>query len=667
MDSAIEAPDPSAPSPPVTPSPPSTKPESVSLPAWQRNPLFRFFASLQLAMLLLTVLTLASIIGTLAESRFDAKVARAYIYGAAWFNVWLLLLIVNLVCSAFSRWPWKKHHFGFLITHLGIIALIAGAYIGRVSGVEGTMTLSKGDPPTNLLTIDQRVVRILETEGNSQSLPFEILNKPPTPDRPREIATTASGYRISAIGFSPLLEMEMSPKPLPDGGVPAIHVSIATAMMGQKLNSWLLADDPDHGTFDMGLATIAFKHGVAPHSGEARPAPPIQPATEPGQATDIEEAVFAFAKVPDQISRPDKGGATGAKVKLADAAEKGGTVVVELAGQSHAFDIAASLGKEAPIPGTPYTLFIKDYWPDFRIKDGKPGTVSEQPNNPAVFVMLTGHGVPAAAMPVSSGPPPMTAGAAANNHLTLYVDDGGGITYDLASRKAGASSGKLAAGAALPTGWADWKLSVDQFLPHAEQHFTAHPAAPGSKGPRAEGLRIRATGKGESVEEWLPLGWQISVPVHPAPIQIAYGYQEAALPIGLRLTEFEVDRNEGIDTPAGFKSTVEITNNEGGKTTGQCWMNNPISYPSSWVNTFSGFTFKISQASWNPDNLNQSTVQILRDPGWSLKWMGSLCIVAGVFSLFYLRPDPENLRRSPGAQSEANRKGGKTSRMPVEV
>ena len=132
----------------------------------------------------------------------------------------------------------------------------------------------------------------------------------------------------------------------------------------------------------------------------------------------------------------------------------------------------------------------------------------------------------------------------------------------------------------------------------------------------------------------MPLGWQISVPVHPVPLRIAYGYKEAALPIGLRLTEFEVDRNEGVDTPAGFKSTVEITNADGEKTTGQCWMNNPISYPDSWVNTFSGFTYKISQASWNPENLNQSTVQILRDPGWSLKWMGSLCIVAGVFFSF---------------------------------
>jgi hypothetical protein len=45
----------------------------------------------------------------------------------------------------------------------------------------------------------------------------------------------------------------------------------------------------------------------------------------------------------------------------------------------------------------------------------------------------------------------------------------------------------------------------------------------------------------------------------------------------------------------------------------------------------------MSQASWNPKNLGQSTIQILRDPGWLLKWIGSVLIVTGVFLLFYMK------------------------------
>ena len=55
---------------------------SSEQPAWQRNPIFEFFASLKLAMVLLTMLIIAAIAGTLYESSFDAKVARGYVYGA---------------------------------------------------------------------------------------------------------------------------------------------------------------------------------------------------------------------------------------------------------------------------------------------------------------------------------------------------------------------------------------------------------------------------------------------------------------------------------------------------------------------------------------------------------------------------------------------------------
>jgi hypothetical protein len=99
---------------------------SSEQPAWQRNPIFEFFASLKLAVVLLTMLIIAAIAGTLYESSFDAKVARGYVYGAPWFNLWLVLLGANLACSALSRWPWRKHHVAFLITDLGIITLLMG-------------------------------------------------------------------------------------------------------------------------------------------------------------------------------------------------------------------------------------------------------------------------------------------------------------------------------------------------------------------------------------------------------------------------------------------------------------------------------------------------------------------------------------------------------------
>jgi hypothetical protein len=241
---------------------------------------------------------------------------------------------------------------------------------------------------------------------------------------------------------------------------------------------------------------------------------------------------------------------------------------------------------------------------------------------------------------------PDAAEVAGKNHLTIYVAGDGGLSYELTSRKMGLSSGKLDLNKPLPTGWADWTLVADQYLPAAEERFDAHPAAPESRGMHAEGILVRATRGSANVEQWVPLGWQVSVPTQPKPLLIGYGNKQIPLPIGLTLKDFQVDWNEGTETPAGFKSTLDVVDRETGDTvTGQCWMNHPMSFPDNWWNTFTGLTYKLSQASWNPRNLSQSSIQILRDPGWSLKWTGSLVIVMGIFSLFYLRPYPMDEKR----------------------
>ena len=642
---------------------------SSELLAWQRNPIFEFFASLKLAVVLLAVLIAAAIAGTIYESSFDAKVARAYVYGAPWFNFWLVLLGANLTVSALSRWPWRKHHLAFLITHLGIITLLTGSLIGRIWGIEGTITLFKGDQPTNRLLVDQRQLRVHDTDGIIRGYPAEFLHHPPNPNHPHDLGRLASGALLSIIDHAPTIEGKLNPRPLNTGGAPAIHFMINTAMMNQRLESWLLADDPQHGSFGMGLANIELKRGTAPEVGRdgspSRPVPgPIASMSKSrsmseNEETDLEESIFAFSKAPDQqISHVAKGGSTGAKVRLlAPGDGNKGRLQISLGEKEASFDVAGNIGREVKIENSPFVLKIDNYWPDFRIENGKPDSVTDQPNNPAVLVTIRGHGVPA---PAAAGPKPHGAGAEFNtnggppamppagteapNYLTLFMADDGGITYELASRKAGKSSGKIDLNQPLATGWADWQLIVDRTMPRAEPWMDFTPTKSEKTSPSSsaaelpDGVRVRVQQRGETFEQWVPAGWQITVPTSPSETMIAYGWKTIPLPIGLELLDFEVKRNEGSDSPAGFKSTLRVTNSDGETATGSCWMNNPFSYPAGLLHTWTGLTYKLSQASWNPDNLAQSTVQILRDPGWLLKWIGSLLVVIGVFMMFYLQP-----------------------------
>jgi hypothetical protein len=657
-----------------------TRSNSSDQPTWQRNPIFEFFASLRLAVVLLAVIIIAAIAGTLYESSFDAKVARAYVYGAPWFNLWLVLLGANLACSALSRWPWRKHHLAFLITHLGIITLLIGSLIGRICGIEGTITLFKGEPPTNRLLVNERQLRVHDVDGIVKGYPAEFLHHPPTSQHPRDLGLLASGARLSIVDYAPAIEGKLNPKPLNDGGAPALHFAIATAMMNQHLDGWLLADDPQNGNFSMGLANIELRRGTAPTptSSNARDGSPSRPPSEneagpKDQEVDLEESIFAFSKAPEeQIGHVRTGGSTGAKVRL-EQPQNGnkGRVLISLGEKEASFDVAENLGHDVSIVGTPFTLKIENYWADFRIENGKPNSLSDQPNNPAVLVTIRGKGVPISAaetnphgsateLAATGGPPTMPApGEQTPNHLTLFIADDDTISYELTSRKNGKSSGKIELNEPLPTGWADWQLTIDKTMPHAVTSIDFNPI--NSKTTPAttdlpDGVLLRIQQNGETFERWAPGGWQITIPTSPSPTMVAYGWKIVSLPIGLELLDFEVKRNEGSDSPAGFKSALRIVTADGETATGACWMNHPFSYPGTWWHTWTGLTYKISQASWNPENLGQSTVQILRDPGWLLKWIGSLLVVIGVFMMFYLQPYRKQTEGEPITPTAPKRK-----------
>ena len=200
-------------------------------------------------------------------------------------------------------------------------------------------------------------------------MPGLSIRRPANRQKPRDIGVLASGAHLSLVGYTPAVDAKLDPKTVTTGGVPALHFTITTAMMGQHFESWLLADDPQHGSFSMGLANIELKRGVAPKIAAASSAGKVDSPNRPGpnEETEIEESIFAFTKAPEeQIAKVAKGGSTGAKIQLPQPQNGNkGSVVVSLAGKSWTLDVADNLKKEIPLEGSPFTLRMKSHWPRF--------------------------------------------------------------------------------------------------------------------------------------------------------------------------------------------------------------------------------------------------------------------------------------------------------------
>src|SRR5204862_4464863 len=189
-------------------------------------------------------------------------------------------------------WPWCKHFDAFLIHHLGTITLLIGSLIGRRRGIERTFTVFEAEPRTSRLLVDERQLRVHDVDGFVQGYPAEFLHHPPTPRHPRDLGPLASRARLSIVDYAPVIEGKLNPKPLSDGGAPALHFAVATAMMNQRLDGWLLADDPQNGTFSMGLANIELKRGnaPAPTSSNGRAGSPGRTPSESEATPEDEEA-----------------------------------------------------------------------------------------------------------------------------------------------------------------------------------------------------------------------------------------------------------------------------------------------------------------------------------------------------------------------------------------
>ncbi len=558
--------------------------------------------SLKLALLLLATIAIAIAVATFCESSFNTKVAQAYIYKAPWFTAWLGVLCVNLFAVTLTRWPWQRKHLGFVITHYGIVTLLVGAIVGSKFGFEGNVTLHKDGPPLDRITTSRSMVQIENPATGGFVLErFDPALAMPSERRPDTLDVPGSDLKIVVDAYDENLaeQASLAASSAPNA-VPGVTLAFDTAMMGQHLSlPVLLGAEQDF----FGLATIAFLPQL------------------PERITRVaRETQMVFAKFAPVIQGDN--GATGITAKLSSDGETLTLAAPQTPPQKHRrADVA---GQALQISGA--TVEIGGYWPDFRIVNGQPGTASDLPNNPAVLIRIAGPAQPADGMKAKP--------------LLEFAPDGETLRYQLSRGGQPSVQGSARVGEPFSLGWADWKTTVTEYLPRAEivPILTPSPedSATGISGFRA---RLRAADGREGPAAWVRAGTLTPLTLDGQRLRVGYGLELRPVPFTIRLKNFEVPRVEGSDDPANFISSVEFRDKATGATRDDvAQMNHPASWPGTAVSVTTGFNYKFSQASWNPQDLDETTLQVLYDPGWMLKWLGSLAICIGIFIMFYLRP-----------------------------
>ncbi|MCB9025279.1 MAG: cytochrome c biogenesis protein ResB [Bdellovibrionaceae bacterium] len=160
---------------------------SPSLNKWF-NKFIKQLSSLKLAVFVILSLAVISAVGTIYEAKYDATYAQKTVYTSIYMKAVLGLLCINLIFVMVDRWPWKKHHTGFVLAHIGIIIMLIGAFITEKFGIDGSMAFPLGES-NRFITVSSQEVNIFASYDNGNptrvfARAVDFFKDPPTEEKP---------------------------------------------------------------------------------------------------------------------------------------------------------------------------------------------------------------------------------------------------------------------------------------------------------------------------------------------------------------------------------------------------------------------------------------------------------------------------------------------------
>ena len=594
-----------------------------TLPFWIQQ-----LGSIKLAVPLLVAIASILIFATFYESEVGSSVVQQEIYKSPWFGALMFLLAANLAVSTLSRYPWKgARKIGFAITHWGLVVIIAGSAAVIHLSVEGML----------LARIDAGAVSTMRVEGD-----IVEVAKPGEPTQQAAVFVKADGTVVpnKVGGLSLLKYSDRTMKTVrfePGANVdnPAVRLMLSSQRMGQSLERWLAIAPAAYDKVDVGPAELQILRAQS--------------------ADELKQILMP--------TEPAKKGS------------QWGELSINWRGVSRSLDVAASLNQSEEMPEEivveqeKLSLEVTDFWPDFRLDGSRnPTTASMQLNNPAVRLLVRqgeaeeswfvfgNWGFEPIRTQVSGEPIAadirydIEKTATDPDAFFKVVVDAEGLLHYVAKSSSGFATGPLRLGEAVVPGWADFTVTLAEYVPNA---LVKREIVPLPDDLPVEGEPALLVAVGDENPVWIPWGEPTTVAYKGADKSADKGGDKSAdktedwyvafspkllpLPFGLRLNDFVVERNEGSESVAMWTSEVSLIDAAKGEIVDRrVWMNHP-----TW---FKGW--KIAQASWNPGDLRQSTLQVKREPWWvtGLTWLGSMMVTVGVATMFYGRSVAKKFR-----------------------
>ncbi|MEM6451117.1 MAG: cytochrome c biogenesis protein ResB [Cyanobacteria bacterium P01_D01_bin.105] len=581
--------------------------------------------SIKLAVPLLVVIAGILIGATFYESAVGSAVVQQTIYKSPWFGALMFLLAANLGVSTLSRYPWKgARKIGFAITHWGLIVIIAGSAAVIHLSVEGMLLARTDAGPVSTVRVEGDLLEV--------SAPGEAMQQASLFVRSDGTVVPDKVGKLSVLGYS---DRAMETVRFEEGASvenPAVRLVLSSNRMNQSLERWLAVSPAVYDQMDIGPAELQI---VSARTVDEREAFLTVPSEQSAGGTWGRLAV----------SWQGQSRLVDVEASLSEAAAAGmADISAEIAASGSAKSVT-----ELKSSGELLRLEVIDFWPDFRLdEDRQPSSASTQMRNPAVQLLLS-QGRSSETWFIFGNPnfepirnqmmgEPIDVEINYDSSVETtpsaffkVVVDANGDLYYAAKSSGGFKAGPLRLGESVTPGWADFTVTLAERVSRAQVKREVVPVPEGLPVEGNPALLVATEGDDPV---WVSWGQPTTISSSQGDWYVAFSPKLLPLPFSLKLNDFIVERNEGSESVAMWTSAISLLDPfarraEDTRVDRRVWMNHP-----TW---FKGW--KIAQASWNPGDLSQSTLQIKREPWWvtGLTWLGSMMVTTGVAIMFYGR------------------------------
>lgn len=162
--------------------------------------IWHFSGSVYFAIILIASTALFVTAGTILESLTDShKHASAYTYNHPIFVVLLWGFFINILVSALRRWPFKKRHIPFLVTHLGLLMILSGVMIKLQWGVQGYMGIIEGGESQEFFISDTYSLRVDKVVDKTLQIAYYPIRHKPLTTNDMQF----SEFTVTPVGWMP--------------------------------------------------------------------------------------------------------------------------------------------------------------------------------------------------------------------------------------------------------------------------------------------------------------------------------------------------------------------------------------------------------------------------------------------------------------------------------